>query len=102
MILNCKFICNMMCVFFYDGTKESGLEVCNTFNHEFEWMMWKEPWPSKEPKSEQLIYHCHDGEYDNVVPANVYIFRMNFGSGHITHTEWLTQEEFDKYFEIIK
>ncbi len=89
-----------MCVVFYDGTETSAKEVCDTFNHEFEWVMYKEPWPSKEPKSKQLIYHCDDGEYDNVVPPNVYIFQMDFG--HTTHTEWLTEEEFKKYFEIVK
>jgi len=84
-----------MSVVFYDGTKKTVDEVCEIFDTEFEWVKEKSGYYS-------LIYFCHDGDYQNVVPPNVYIFQMNFGSGHITHTEWLTQKEFDRYFEIVK
>ena len=98
MVQNCKLIDTIHTVF-YDGTKESGMEVCNAF-HEFEWTEWKEPWPSKEKKSEKLIYHSEDGEYDNVVQNNVYIIQIWFG--HVIHTDWLTPEKFKNFFEIVE
>ena len=98
MTLNCRFICDLMNVVFYDGKRESAEEVCKTFGSEFfEWRKW-EPF-SPNPPEYALYYHCDDYP-DDIVPTNVYIFQMNFG--HTIHTEWLTEDEFKKYFEIIK
>ena len=57
-----------------------------------------------EDKISLKLYHkkgFSDGEYDNVVQPNVHIVQFDF-SGHITHTDWYSPEEFEKYFIVNK
>lgn len=95
MIEDCGFK-NPIKSFFYDGTPKSAKFVEENFR-EFEYIMWT----IDKVKSKRLIYRCSDGEYDNVVQPNVHIVQFGF-SGHITHTDWFTPEEFERYFIVNK
>ena len=86
---------------FFDGSEKSAKFIVDNFN-DFQYLMWTEQiWSPKLTtiKAKRLVYFCTDGDYQNIVPSNVYIIQFKMAnSGHLTYVDWFTQEEFDKNF----